>query len=500
MLLPVNQKDDGLCQHRQADAGRQRDEEGEADDRFHRAHQAFPVFNRPGGGDNRQGADAEGQGDIGNQIDVGHGGAPSANQPAEDILGAAGGKPGLIHAAQHIAVLLQNGFQAPLQGGHVDQIGQLGGQGSHGHRDGDAHQLPENRPAGIRDRRCRQLLFGDAGAESMMADHHVHQGEKGARRHAQHSARRDEGQAQLPCMGGGGGHCTEHRLALRILPLPPPQSADGQPQAQNQLTQCLNHLRDGGGRHVPHALVQAPVGRHHTAEEDRRGHHHHGPEAAGNAHKAGVHKRRAQHDQRPDRAGDEKHLAGHPVYHLHIPVPAQRHARGHHAGHRDGKTGNGNGIYRQINIVSGGKIAEPGDARDFLPLDGNFEQGADDFGQHRRQGQDDGPLLETLPFIFRQALLPFPPSIRQTAAASARISAQKASAAAPALSLTSSSLTTPPGVIPAARLVMQEIPSTSMPHCAAAKTSGTVDMPTASPPSRRMARISAGVSNCGPAI
>lgn len=136
-------------------------------------------------------------------------------------------------------------------------------------------------------------------------------------------------------------------------------------------------------------------------------------------------------------------LQGHPVYHLHIPVPAQRHARGHHAGHRDGKTGNGNGIYRQINIVSGGKIAEPGDARDFLPLDGNFEQGADDFGQHRRQGQDDGPLLETLPFIFRQALLPFPPSIRQTAAASARISAQKASAAAPALSLTSSSLTTP---------------------------------------------------------
>ena len=47
---------------------------------------------------------------------------------------------------------------------------------------------------------------------------------------------------------------------------------------------------------------------------------------------------------------------------------------------------------------------------------------------------------------------------------------------------------------PAAMLVMQESPSTRMPMWRAAITSGTVDMPTASAPSVRNARISAGVS------
>lgn len=156
--------------------------------------------------------------------------------------------------------------------------------------------------------------------------------------------------------------------------LPPPQSADGSPRPRTSLPSA-SITGDGGGRHVPQTLVQAPVGRHHTAEEDRRGHHH-GPEAAGNAHKAGIHKRRAQHDQRPDRAGDENTLRA-----TRYITCTSRYRRSDTLAdtmrdHRDGKTGNGNGIYRQINIVSGGKIAEPGDARDFLPLDGNFEQGA----------------------------------------------------------------------------------------------------------------------------
>ena len=41
---------------------------------------------------------------------------------------------------------------------------------------------------------------------------------------------------------------------------------------------------------------------------------------------------------------------------------------------------------------------------------------------------------------------------------------------------------------------MHEMPSTSMPMCRAAIASGTVDMPTASAPIARKARISAGVS------
>ncbi len=47
---------------------------------------------------------------------------------------------------------------------------------------------------------------------------------------------------------------------------------------------------------------------------------------------------------------------------------------------------------------------------------------------------------------------------------------------------------------PAAMLVMHEMPSTSTPRCRAAIASGAVDMPTASAPSVRKARISAGVS------
>ena len=46
--------------------------------------------------------------------------------------------------------------------------------------------------------------------------------------------------------------------------------------------------------------------------------------------------------------------------------------------------------------------------------------------------------------------------------------------------------------------VMHEIPSTRIPMCRAAITSGTVDMPTASAPSARAILISAGDSYDGP--
>ena len=51
---------------------------------------------------------------------------------------------------------------------------------------------------------------------------------------------------------------------------------------------------------------------------------------------------------------------------------------------------------------------------------------------------------------------------------------------------------------PAALLVMVEIAATRRPRNRAKITSGTVDMPTASAPKIRIARISAGVSNEGP--
>ena len=46
--------------------------------------------------------------------------------------------------------------------------------------------------------------------------------------------------------------------------------------------------------------------------------------------------------------------------------------------------------------------------------------------------------------------------------------------------------------------VTTEIPKQRIPMCRAAITSGTVDMPARSPPTARMKRISAGVSNWGP--
>ena len=54
--------------------------------------------------------------------------------------------------------------------------------------------------------------------------------------------------------------------------------------------------------------------------------------------------------------------------------------------------------------------------------------------------------------------------------------------------------------MPAAMLVITEKPSRSSPQCAAVSASVTVYMPTASPPKSRIARISAGVSNCGPGM
>ena len=53
---------------------------------------------------------------------------------------------------------------------------------------------------------------------------------------------------------------------------------------------------------------------------------------------------------------------------------------------------------------------------------------------------------------------------------------------------------------PAARLVTQLMPSTSIPMCRATSVSGTVDMPTSVAPRARKARISAGVSKLGPGV
>ena len=53
---------------------------------------------------------------------------------------------------------------------------------------------------------------------------------------------------------------------------------------------------------------------------------------------------------------------------------------------------------------------------------------------------------------------------------------------------------------PAAILDTQDIPAMRMPICRAAMASGTVDMPTASAPIVRSARISAGVSKLGPVM
>ena len=50
----------------------------------------------------------------------------------------------------------------------------------------------------------------------------------------------------------------------------------------------------------------------------------------------------------------------------------------------------------------------------------------------------------------------------------------------------------------AAMFVITERASSGRPQCAAVSASVTVDMPTASAPRSRAARISAGVSNCGP--
>ena len=52
--------------------------------------------------------------------------------------------------------------------------------------------------------------------------------------------------------------------------------------------------------------------------------------------------------------------------------------------------------------------------------------------------------------------------------------------------------------IPAAMFVTQEMARQRTPMCRAASTSGTVDMPTMSPPIARMKRTSAGVSYAGP--
>ena len=84
---------------------------------------------------------------------------------------------------------------------------------------------------------------------------------------------------------------------------------------------------------------------------------------------------------------------------------------------------------------------------------------------------------------------------RSRIAAQQRADACSAAASPAAITSAASSGT---GLMPAARLVASEMPSTSIPTWRAAIASSTVDMPTRSAPIVAAMRISAGVSKCGP--
>ena len=171
----------------------------------------------------------------------------------------------------------------------------------------------------------------------------------------------------------------------------------GQSQAYHQLTQGLDDLGDGGGRHVPVALSIAPEGGQTAHADDRRSQ---GADAGGSlvvVHQGGQLCRAKGHDEEGQHAQGKKQGQGQPEHPAHLVLPSGGVGLADQLGHGHGQARGGDGEQHGVDVVG---VSEVGAA--LLPDDvdqRDLVEHADEFDHHDTHGQDGGSAEEGVLFF-----------------------------------------------------------------------------------------------------
>ena len=247
---------------------------------------------------------------------------------------------------------------------------QLQGGGAEGDGNGNGQQPPGGLPVGTR----LFLRPGQKGVALPEAAEQVNRRDKTACRDAQNRAAR--GQRNLV------GHF---------------QNCQRRAHAHDQLHHGLQHLRNGGGQHVPLPLEEAPVGTHNADQQ------HAGAKAADGRPGVGLVLEGRQlaaehrHQQTARNAQRQKNTPCGMVNPAHLIVVVKGAGLRDHPAHGHGQPGGGDHQQDVIDVVGRVEVAEALFADD--GVEGNFVQSADDLDNGRCHCKQRGALKKILLFL-----------------------------------------------------------------------------------------------------
>ena len=159
----------------------------------------------------------------------------------------------------------------------------------------------------------------------------------------------------------------------------------GQGQAEDQLEQGLDDLRDRGGGHVGVALGIAPEGGKACHQSHRGGQHPHGGGGLRVAHEGGKAVRSQEHGQGAEGAEGHKETEGDTENLVHLVLPALGVGLGDHLAHGHGDARRGDHEQNVENVEGVGEIRV---AAAQNVDEGHLVHGADDLHQHNAHCQN----------------------------------------------------------------------------------------------------------------
>ena len=192
----------------------------------------------------------------------------------------------------------------------------------------------------------------------------------------QHGDERADGDAE----NGAGGAGIQAHADLQHVP--------GQGQADAQLAQGLQHLADGGGRHVALALGIAPHTGQQAHAEYRRGQRLNGQAGHVVVHEARQLGRAEEHQQGPCQAQTEKQPDGGVEDLALFVVPALGVGLAGHFGDGQGQAGGRDGQQHVINVVGRLEIRFSLRTQDVVQRE--LIKGSDDFDKDHGESQNGG--------------------------------------------------------------------------------------------------------------
>ena len=344
----IEQEDNRLAQNAQTYAGGENEQSGGAQGGFADFGTLLIVLHRPGGGDGGDDAGSDGDHKGGGQVVQGEGLVINALEHTGLVLGKAG-----------------TGLETTEDDAGIQQIGQGHDGGTQGDGNGQLQQRDQNLLSGI----GGIGVAGEGGAVAAVAHQNI--GGSHGTAHTDADDRAGGGDRFVQTTGDHNG---------------------GQRQADDQLTQGLNDLGNGGGGHERMTLEVAAQGRQGTDEE-------HGGSQSQNTvitvavvHQIGELPGENQHNEHGNHAQGTEGNQCDAEDLVDLVAPAQSIGLRHHLGQSYRQAAGGDDDEQGVDIVSGVEVREGGLADDVAQRD--LKQGADQLDDDNAYGENGGTAKE----------------------------------------------------------------------------------------------------------